>query len=201
MPYCPNCGAKLPEEEEVRFCPNCGAPVRVISRPTYEIRRSVTRFVAASLLGAMISVMIASSSTVNLFFLPSFIASVIVVYLYRMSRFEESLVTSLAIYLFADGIMAVTILGYCYMLQTPYATFIEDWVPELWEVLLYGLNPVSAFVAAYIGMKISPRRRRMPTVPERGRGGVIYLSNSSKTPKTSVDESLSTCKYSLEGGI
>ncbi len=199
MPYCPNCGAKLPEEEEVRFCPNCGAPVRV-SKLTYEIRGSVTRLVTASLLGAMISVMITSSSSVNLFFLPSFIASVIVVFLYKMSRFEESLITSLAIYLFADGIMAATILGYCYMSQTPYAEFISGWVPELWEVLLYGLNPISAFVAAYIGMKISPRRR-MPAVPERGRGGVIYLSNSSKTPKVSVDKSLPTGEHPLEGGV
>jgi uncharacterized membrane protein SpoIIM required for sporulation len=27
MPYCTNCGIRLPEDEEARFCPNCGAPI------------------------------------------------------------------------------------------------------------------------------------------------------------------------------
>ena len=27
MSYCPRCGVKLPDDEDVRFCPNCGTPI------------------------------------------------------------------------------------------------------------------------------------------------------------------------------
>lgn len=27
MPYCPNCGIRLPEKKDAKFCPNCGVPI------------------------------------------------------------------------------------------------------------------------------------------------------------------------------
>jgi len=49
MPYCPNCGTRLPEEKDAKFCPNCGVRVprdlliekRKIIRATIESRAIV----------------------------------------------------------------------------------------------------------------------------------------------------------------
>jgi len=45
MPYCQECGAKLPDEEKARFCPNCGAPMQPPSRiiKPVEVSRAAER--------------------------------------------------------------------------------------------------------------------------------------------------------------
>jgi len=44
MPYCKNCGAKLPED--ALFCQNCGAPVQASPEPRFELASWGERFVA-----------------------------------------------------------------------------------------------------------------------------------------------------------
>ena len=44
MPYCSNCGAKLPEDAS--FCPNCGVPVKQAIKPRFVDANWGERFVA-----------------------------------------------------------------------------------------------------------------------------------------------------------
>ncbi|MCW4021289.1 MAG: RDD family protein [Candidatus Bathyarchaeota archaeon] len=44
MPYCRNCGVKLPEE--TAFCQNCGTPVKIAAEPRLEVADWGERFVA-----------------------------------------------------------------------------------------------------------------------------------------------------------
>jgi len=177
MVNCPRCGIQLPEDEDLRFCPNCG--LRISRKPSIE-DHSVTRILTAGLFGAFLSVMINSLSPMgNLYFLPSFLSSIFIIYLYKVNNIKEALAIAFAIYLFADGVIAALILGYCYFNHEPYSKMIEGWIPELWEVLLYTLNPVSAFLAGYIGARLTSRAKEVTTrIPERrgGPGGVIYSS-------------------------
>lgn len=173
MPYCRDCGTEMPEE--ARFCPSCGATVEVKTPATPEVAEMMFRYVVVGLLGAFLSVMITVFiGNVNLFFIPSFVASVIVIFMYRISELKDSLIASLTIYLFAEGILLTLELGFIYASGTPYKI---ELLPEIWEIGLYSFTPISAILAAYVGMKIGPKKKEKVLISPRrreGPGGVIY---------------------------
>jgi hypothetical protein len=173
MPYCRNCGTEIPED--AKFCPSCGATVEGKTPATPEVAETMFRYVVVGLLGGFLSVMITVfSGETNLFFIPSFAASVIVIFVYRIGELKDSLIASLTIYLFAEGILGAVVLGYSYAFQIPYEVI---WEPQIWEVALYSFTPISAIVAAYIGVKMGPKKKeQMVRSPRRreGPGGVIY---------------------------
>jgi len=173
MPYCQNCGTQLPED--ARFCPNCGAPVRLKPQVTPEAKETALRYIVVGLLGAFLSVLISSlfNVNVNLYFIPQFIASIIIIFAYRINDFKDSLITAFTIYLFTDGIIGGLVLGYSYVFHVPYEII---WMPKIWEVILYAFTPISAILAAYIGVKISPKKKEpilLPPKRREGPGGVI----------------------------
>ena len=173
MPYCRDCGTEMPEE--ARFCPSCGATVEVRTPATPEVAEMMFRYVVVGLLGAFLSVMITVLiGDINLFFIPSFVASIVVIFVYRISELKDSLIASLMIYVFAEGIIGALVLGYSYAFQTPYEVI---WEPQIWEVALYSFTPISAILAAYVGMKIGPKKKEKVLISPRrreGPGGVIY---------------------------
>jgi len=159
--------------EDATFCPSCGAPVETRGQYPPEVKENVQRYIFTGLIGALLSVMVNSFSSINLYFVPSFLASIFVIYVYRINGFGESLITSLMVYIFADGVLGTLVLGQYYSLQRSIIL-----MPEIWDVVLYALNPVSSVLAAYVGLRISPKRRKQP-LPypyrrEEGPGGVIY---------------------------
>ena len=111
---------------------------------------------------------------VNLFFVPSFVASIITIIAYRINDFKDSLITSFTIYLFTERIIGGLVLGTSYVFRVPYEI---TWSPEIWEVALYSFRPISAILAAYIGTRVGPKRRERILISprrEQGPGGVIY---------------------------
>ena len=173
MPYCRNCGAEMPED--ARFCPSCGATIEERAPATPEVAGTIFRYVVVGLLGGFLSVMITMfAGETDLFFIPSFVASITVIFVYRISELKDSLIASLSIYLFAEGILGALVLGYSYAFQIPYEI---AWEPQIWEVALYSFTPISAILAAYIGVKMGPKRKEQMVRPPRRReepGGVIY---------------------------
>ena len=174
MATCEDCGASLPDDAV--FCPNCGSPVRRM-QVSDDIKGTAVRFLVAGLSGAFLSVFANLFSGVYLYFLPSFLASIIVIYIFRINRFREALTAALAVYIFADGIFGRFILGYLYINGIPY---VVNEIPQIWDVLSYVFSPISAFIAGYVGVKITPKTKgsQMPTsFPRRegeSGGGVIY---------------------------
>lgn len=66
MPYCSECGTRLPEDEEATFCPSCGAPVQAPSRTigpveVSRIRRIETSRRIESVAAAFIICLVATS--------------------------------------------------------------------------------------------------------------------------------------------
>lgn len=160
--------------EDASFCPNCGAPAEVEAKFKPEVGETTLRYLVIGLIGALLSVMISAFSGVELYFIPSFVSSILIIYVYRINDFKESLIVTFTVYLFAEGISAGFVLGYSYAFNIPYEFSLS---PKIWEVILYSFNPISAFIAAYIGVRISPKRRELVLVPqkrEEGPGGVIY---------------------------
>jgi len=172
MPYCRNCGVRLPEDAV--FCPSCGSSVEVKAQSKLEPKEFAFRYLVVGLMGAFLSVLISSFSSVDLFFVPSFVSSIFIIYIYRINDVKGSLLVTFMIYVFTDGILGTIVLGQSYILNMRLV-----YTPNILDVVLYSLNPISAFLAAYIGVTISPKRREPASAPyprreEEGSGGVIY---------------------------
>jgi len=158
------------------FCPSCGAKTEVRAQFTPVTRETTVRYVIIGLAGAFLSVMISSFSStanINLYFIPSFISSIFIIYIYRVNDFKEALIAAFTVYLFADGILGTLVLGQYYVMHGEIGFTVE-----FLDVLLYPFNAISAFIAAYVGIRLSPKRREESFLVahkrEEGPGGVIY---------------------------
>jgi len=179
MSRCERCGFVLPEGAV--FCPNCGAPVKQKTAAPVSTRDDITGVLNRGLLGAFLSVTIwYFSVNVDLFFLPSFIASLIVTYLSRVKRFKDAALIALTVYLFSDAIEAGIILGSLYAANEPLAALYGNYVPTLFDVIMFTVSPLTALVAGYIGARLAPGKEEeaLPISYDRkegsGPGGVVY---------------------------
>lgn len=169
--------------EEALFCPNCGTPVeQKKAAPTQPVQepKAMGKTLMAGAIGTFLSILI-NVFFPSLYFLPSFIASLVAIYFFKLRSFNETLVASLMIYLFTDGILGILILGmFYYATNTPFEFSLG--VPSLWDVLSYILSPITAFLAGYLGVVMSSGRPPiiLPRREEEGPGGVIYSLKEAK---------------------
>lgn len=179
MSHCDNCGFRLPDGAE--YCPNCGSPVKKRREIPVPAPAAIARILQAGLIGAFLSVLISSFSPqgLDLYFIPSFLSSLVAIYLSRARRLDEAVTTALTVYLFADGIWSGIALGSLYSQGIPLADAYGSYVPTLMDVIMYTADPVTAVVAGYIGVRLTSRGRARPPPPITYRrreepGGVIY---------------------------
>jgi hypothetical protein len=189
MPQCDNCGFRLPEGAE--YCPNCGAPVKRRTEVRAPSPAAIGRILQAGVIGAFVSILISSFSPsgLDLYFIPSFVSSLIAIYLSRARRLDEALAIALAVYLFADGIVAGIALGTLYAQDVPLADLYGNYVPTLVDVIMYTANPITAVIAGYIGVRLTSRgqERRPPPITYGRReepGGVIYSLEANRGEKS-----------------
>jgi len=195
MSYCSNCGFPLPEGAE--FCPNCGTRVR--KRPTLQQpSTSIGKIIQAGLLGAFISATISSLSPVGiqLYFIPSFISSVLVIFLFRARRLEEAVPIALSVYLFADAILGGIIFGSLYLQNVSLSEAYGGYMLTFLDVAMYVFNPVSALIAAYVGNKLipstgvkaeEPEKLEYGAKEEKEPGGIIYSTRLEPRSSGSVN--------------
>jgi len=183
MSYCSNCGFPLPEGAE--FCPNCGTRVRkkpMLQKASFV---SIGKILQAGMFGAFISVMISSLSPfeVQLYFIPSFVSSIIAIFLFRARKLEEAVTISFAVYLFAEAILGGIIFGSLYVQNIPLSEAYRGYMLTLLDVATHLFNPVSALIAAYIGNRLilstggkmeEQKRIDYGFKEEKEPGGIIY---------------------------
>jgi len=139
----------------------------------------------AGILGAFLSVMITSLSPleIQLYFIPSFVSSVIVIFLFRARRLEEAVMISFSVYLFADAILGGIIFGSLYVQNIPLSEAYGGYMLTFIDVAMYVFNPISALIAAYVGNKTILSIEKKTEEPERvgyglkekeEPGGIIY---------------------------
>jgi len=179
MAQCDSCGFPLPDGSE--YCPNCGAPVRKEAEVSLLPAAPVAKILQAAALGALLSVMIStlSPSDVQLYFIPSFISSLVSIYLFRSRRLHESVTIALGVYLFADALLGGLIFGSIYMQHIPLAEAYGDYMLTLADVVMYISNPITAVAAGYIGNRLTSKTgigkpSRYTYRREEERGGVVY---------------------------
>jgi len=179
MSYCDKCGFSLPDG--AGYCPNCGSPVKKKTEVYVSSGVSIGRILQAGIMGAFISVMISSFSppNIDLYFIPSFLASLIAIYLARARKLEEAVAIAFTVYIFTDAIIACIFLGTFHFQNVPIAEAYGNYVPTLVDVVMYTINPITAIIAGYIGTKLTAKMqvRGPPPITYRRKeepGGVIY---------------------------
>jgi len=178
MSQCDKCGYPLPDGAE--YCPNCGSSIKKREVPAAP-PTAIGKILQIGFIGAFLSITISSFSpgNVDLYFIPSFIASLAMIYIARSRRLDQAVTISLSVYVLADGIMAGIALGTLYVQDVPLARMYGDYVPTLLDVIMYAASPVTAFIAGYVGARLAPEARVKKTWPtpygrEEGSGGIVY---------------------------
>lgn len=161
MANCAKCGFKLPEG--AAFCPNCGAPAEKFKEAAPP--DSIAGLLRLGLIGAFLSLAIqfvagaaGTAGAINLYFAPSFLSALIVIYFSKLNRLKDAVIVSMTIYLFTDAIIAGMVLGTFYASNQPLAKYYGEYVPTILDVLLYTVSPITAVIAGYIGFKTSSRK-------------------------------------------
>jgi len=116
----------------------------------------IEKIIQAGVLGAFFSVMISSFTPrgIQLYFIPSFISSILVIFLFRVRRLEDAVAVAFAVYLFADALLGGMTLGYLYIENIPLSEAYRGYSLTLIDVAGCISNPISALIAAYIGNKL-----------------------------------------------
>ena len=191
MTKCEKCGFPLPEDAE--YCPNCGAPVRKRVMPIKAPLIPLEKILQAGILGAFVSVMITSliPFRTGLYFVPSFLSSILVIFLFRTRRLEEAVFVAFTVYLFADAILSGIMLGTLYIENIPLSEAYRGYELSILDVVAYLFSPVSAIIAAYIGNKITQgakegmeeERIGYEIKEEEEHGGIIYFQRDPRSHK------------------
>ena len=144
----------------------------------------IEKIIQAGVLGAFFSVMISSFTPrgIQLYFIPSFISSMLVIFLLRVRRLEDAVAVAFAVYLFADALLGGMTLGYLYIQNISLSEAYRGYSLTLIDVAGYISNPVSALIAAYVGNKLvlniwrreENRRPDYIFEDEEKGGGIIY---------------------------
>jgi len=157
MSFCPRCGQLV--QEDVVYCPNCGAPITQQpqgSQPT-SLSHALTRAeehvqkvgpsIKVGVSGFLVAVILNLISPVYLYFIPSFLATILVIYLLRLESLKDGLIASFITYIFTDATLNTMVSLSFYLANEPY-TFIVNMEAVLSPII----SAVTAFLASYIGV-------------------------------------------------
>ncbi len=127
------------------------------------------RCIAAGISGALLSLLInlliiTLFSPLYLYFIPSFVAAIWIIYSSRLQTLREGLVTSFMTFIFSDAILNTFVAATYYLANETYTFTIDIWV-----VLTTIMSPFFAVLAGYIGVRLAsrlkPAREMPPPLP------------------------------------
>ena len=119
------------------------------------------RSIKAGVSGFLLAVVINLLSPVYLYFIPSFLVAILVIYVFRLGTLKEGLVAAFMTYIFCDGILNT--LG-----STTYY-FANESIPsfdvDVWTMLSPIVSAVTAVIAGYIGVRLAQKRKPARELP------------------------------------
>ncbi len=122
------------------------------------------RSIRAGISGFLLAIIINIFSPINLFFIPSFSAAILVIYIYRLDALKDGLVAAFMTYIFNDGILGTLVLATLYWENLPY-----EFTIDIWLMLSPIIASITALIAGYIGIwlvrRLKPAREPLPMPP------------------------------------
>jgi hypothetical protein len=119
------------------------------------------RSIRAGIYGFLLAFVINLFSPVYLYFVPSLLAAILVVYIFRLGALKEGLVVAFMTYIFNDAILSTITLATFYSENKPYPSFNVD----VWTMFYPLVSAVTAVIAAYVGVWLTKRRKPPPGLP------------------------------------
>jgi hypothetical protein len=119
------------------------------------------RSIRAGIYGFLLAFVINLFSPVYLYFVPSLLAAILVVYVFRLGTLKEGLVAAFMTYIFNDAILNTISLAVFYSENKPYPSInVNAWI------MFYPLvSAATAVIAAYVGVWVTKRRKPPPGLP------------------------------------
>jgi len=128
--------------------------------------RNMDRSIKAGVSGFLLSIIINLFSPIYLYFIPSFLAAIFAIYIFRLEALRDGLVAAFMTYIFSDGILGTITLAMLYSANEPYPSFDID----IWIMFSPIVSAVTAVIAGYIGVwlvqKMKPARELPPPPPQ-----------------------------------
>ena len=118
------------------------------------------RSIRAGITGLSIALLINLFSPVDLVFVPSFLASILAIYILRVVTFREGLITSLLTYAFNGGVLGTLSLATLYFENKPYTLTVD-----VLTVFLPLASSITALIATYIGVQLVQRTKPSREMP------------------------------------
>jgi len=122
--------------------------------------RSIRAGISGFLLAATINLL----SPTYLDFIPSFLAAMLTIYMFRIGTIKDGLVVAFMTYIFNDAILGTMDLASLYLANEPYTINVD-----VWTVFSPIVNAVTALIAGYIGVRIVQRMKpesELPSPPQ-----------------------------------
>jgi len=94
------------------------------------------------------------------YFIPSFLAALFAIYLFRLETLKDGLIASFMTYIFNDGILGSIASAIVYVSNEPYTLTVD-----VWMVLSPTVTSISALIAGYIGVRLVQRMKPTPSLP------------------------------------
>jgi hypothetical protein len=121
--------------------------------------------ITAGISGFIVAIIINILSPAPLYFVPSFLAAILVIYFFKVETLKEGLVTAFMTYIFNDAILGTATLATFYISNEVYPSFNVD----VWIMLSPIVSAISALIAGYIGVlfvKATKPSRALPPIPQ-----------------------------------
>jgi len=122
------------------------------------------RSIRAGISGSLMAVVINLFSPVYLDFIPSFLAAILAVYIYRLREPKDSLVAAFMTYIFSQGVLGTLGLATFYLANEPYELTVD-----IWLIFSPILTSITALIAGYVGVwlvkRTKPSEELTPPLP------------------------------------
>jgi len=125
--------------------------------------RSIQAGVSGFVLAVIISLFLPIPYDI-LAFIPSFVAAIIVIYMFRLAALKDGFVAAFMTYFFSQGILTAIGLAVYYAANETY-----ELTPDIGTVFSPAVTLISAVIAGYLGValvqRMKPTREQPPSMP------------------------------------
>jgi hypothetical protein len=109
--------------------------------------------IKAGVYGFLLAIIINLFSPIYLYFVPSFLAAIFVIYIFRLGTLKDGLVAAFITYIFSEGILDTISLATLYLTSEPYTLSVDIWI-----VFSPIVSSITALIAGYAGVWLAQKR-------------------------------------------
>ena len=128
--------------------------------PSVEVFLNMDRSIRVGVSGFLMALTINFLTSGLLYFIPSFLASIFVIYLYRIETVKDGLITAFMTYIFNDGVLGAIVLATYYFENMPYTLYVD-----IWLIFYPVANAVTALIAGYVGIWFVHKMKQERVLP------------------------------------